>query len=65
MARGIDSLKSVIHSVCNVVIEVVAIAKTAGEAVLDAKDISLTEGTAIIIEVATVEAPRILGAIKG
>lgn len=61
---GIDNLKSGIHSAVGIVCDGIKLAKKAGAIMAEARDIDVTEGVALIVQVATEEAPRIMAALK-
>jgi hypothetical protein len=64
MAVGIDTLKAGIHSLVGIAIEGILLAKKAPAIVAEAKDIDASEGVALVIQVATEEAPRVMAALK-
>lgn len=64
MRIGIDNLKSGISSAVGIIVEGILLAKKASAIVAEARDIDLAEGSALLIQVVTEEAPKIVAAIK-
>lgn len=62
---NIDNLKFAIATVTSMICEGIALAKKASVIVEECKDIDLAEGSAIVVDIVTVEAPKIIDAIKG
>lgn len=62
---GIENLKSAVHSVCSIIVEGIAVAKKASVIVAEVKDCDVSESVALVVAIATTEAPRVLAAIKG
>jgi hypothetical protein len=62
---GIDNLKAGIHSAVGIVCDGIKLAKKASVIVQESKDLDISEGVALIVLVATEEAPRIMEALKG
>lgn len=61
---GIDNLKAGIHSAVGLVCDGIKLAKKANVIIQEAKDVDLQEGVALIVLIATEEAPRIMEALK-
>lgn len=61
---GIENLKSGIHAAVGIVCDGIKLAKKAGVIIAEARDIDMTEGVALVVQVATEEAPRVMAALK-
>jgi hypothetical protein len=64
MSIGIDNLKAGIHSLVGIVVEGILLAKKAPVVIAEARDVDVAEGVALVVQVATEEAPRIMAALK-
>jgi hypothetical protein len=64
MTVGIENLKSCVHGVCSIIVEGIAIARKASAVIGEVKDLDIAEGVALVVEIATTEAPRVIGALK-
>lgn len=63
-AIGIETLRDGIHTVVMLICEGIKLAKKAPLIVKESKDIDLTEAVALIVDVATTQAPKIMEALK-
>jgi hypothetical protein len=61
---GIDNLKAGIHSAVGILVEGILLAKKANVVIAEARDCDVAEGVALVVQVATEEAPRVMAALK-
>jgi hypothetical protein len=64
MAVGIETLKASIHSLVGIIVEGIFLAKKAPVVIAEARDCDVAEGVALVVQVATEEAPRVMAALK-
>jgi hypothetical protein len=64
MTTGISNLKSGITAAVGIICEGIKLAKQAKVMVEEARDLDITEGISLVVQVATEEAPKLMAALK-